>query len=99
MALSCVTVIPATRPLQADAFAAPFLVRARQLVLPWIRCCLSAHESVIRCIQVGAHSLRVLHVTSGNLFGGIETVLVTLARLRHLCPSMIPSFAVCFPGR
>jgi len=38
-------------------------------------------------------------VTSGNLFGGIETVLVTLARLRHLCPSMIPSFAVCFPGR
>jgi len=24
---------------------------------------------------------------------------VTLARLRELCPSMIPSFAVCFPGR
>jgi glycosyltransferase involved in cell wall biosynthesis len=43
--------------------------------------------------------LRVLHVASGNLFGGIETVLVTLARLRHLCPSMIPSFAVCFSGR
>ncbi len=38
-------------------------------------------------------------MASGNLFGGIETVLVTLARLRHLCPSMIPSFAVCFPGR
>jgi glycosyltransferase involved in cell wall biosynthesis len=38
-------------------------------------------------------------VASGNLFGGIETVLVSLARLRHLSPSMIPSFAVCFPGR
>ncbi len=43
--------------------------------------------------------MKVLHLTSGNLFGGIETYLLTLARLRHLCPSMEPHFGVCFPGR
>lgn len=43
--------------------------------------------------------MRVLHLTAGNLFGGIETYLLTLARLRHLCPDMEPEFALCFPGR
>jgi len=43
--------------------------------------------------------MKVLHLTSGNLFGGIETYLLTLARLRHLCPSMEPYFGLCFPGR
>jgi glycosyltransferase involved in cell wall biosynthesis len=43
--------------------------------------------------------IRVLHVAPGNLFGGIETLLVTLARLRDLCPSMEPEFAICFDGR
>ena len=43
--------------------------------------------------------MKVLHLTSGNLFGGIETYLLALARLRHLCPSMEPHFGVCFPGR
>ncbi len=42
--------------------------------------------------------LRVLHVYSGNLFGGVEMVLVTLARLRGLSP-MVPEYAVCFEGR
>ncbi len=42
---------------------------------------------------------RVLHVNSGNLYGGVETILVTLARLRHLCPSMEPEFALCHQGR
>ncbi len=36
---------------------------------------------------------------SGNLYGGVETYLVTLARLRHLCPAVEPEFALCFPGR
>lgn len=36
---------------------------------------------------------RILHAHSGNLFGGIETVLVTLA---HESPAH--SFALCFPG-
>lgn len=43
--------------------------------------------------------MRVLHVNAGNLYGGIETLLVTLARCRHLCPEMEPSFALCFEGR
>lgn len=42
---------------------------------------------------------RVLHVYSGNLYGGVETVLVTLARYRNLCPAMEPHFALCFEGR
>ena len=42
---------------------------------------------------------RVLHSYSGNLYGGVETLLVTLARNRDLCPAMESHFALCFPGR
>jgi glycosyltransferase involved in cell wall biosynthesis len=43
--------------------------------------------------------MRVLHINSGNLYGGIETLLVTFARMRSLCPAMDPEFALCFEGR
>jgi glycosyltransferase involved in cell wall biosynthesis len=43
--------------------------------------------------------MRVLHIYSGNLYGGIETMLVTLARCKDLCPEMEPHFALCFEGR
>jgi glycosyltransferase involved in cell wall biosynthesis len=43
--------------------------------------------------------MRVLHVGAGNLFGGIETLLITLARCRALPPRMDPHFALCFEGR
>jgi glycosyltransferase involved in cell wall biosynthesis len=43
--------------------------------------------------------MRVLHVYAGNLYGGIETLLVTLARRAALVPEMSPSFALCFEGR
>jgi glycosyltransferase involved in cell wall biosynthesis len=43
--------------------------------------------------------MKVLHVYAGNLFGGIETLLVTLARERHLNPDMEAQFAICFEGR
>jgi glycosyltransferase involved in cell wall biosynthesis len=43
--------------------------------------------------------MKVLHLAAGNLFGGVETYLLTLARLRHLSPAMEPQFALCFPGR
>jgi glycosyltransferase involved in cell wall biosynthesis len=43
--------------------------------------------------------MRLLHVHSGNLFGGVETLLVTLARYRALCPAMDSRIAVCFEGR
>lgn len=43
--------------------------------------------------------LRVLHLAAGNLFGGIETFLVTLARRRGACPELDSEFALCFEGR
>lgn len=43
--------------------------------------------------------MRILHVSSGNLYGGVETALVALARFRHLCPAMEPEFALCFRSR
>jgi glycosyltransferase involved in cell wall biosynthesis len=43
--------------------------------------------------------MRVLHIHSGNLYGGVETIMVTLARNRQLCPQMESHFALCFPGR
>jgi glycosyltransferase involved in cell wall biosynthesis len=42
--------------------------------------------------------MRVLHVHSGNLYGGVETVLATLARSRGLCAEMEQEFALCFTG-
>lgn len=42
---------------------------------------------------------RVLHVHSGNLYGGVETLLRTLASGRELCPAMETHFALCFEGR
>src|SRR5207237_1366198 len=39
------------------------------------------------------------HVHSGNLYGGVETMLGTLARHRALCADMEPHFALCFDGR
>jgi glycosyltransferase involved in cell wall biosynthesis/2-polyprenyl-3-methyl-5-hydroxy-6-metoxy-1,4-benzoquinol methylase len=44
-------------------------------------------------------NLRVLHINPGNLYGGVETFLVTLARCRDLCPAMVPEFALCVSGR
>ena len=43
--------------------------------------------------------MKVLHVSSGNLYGGVETFLATLSRERAVCPDMEPRFALCFRGR
>ena len=43
--------------------------------------------------------MRVLHLAAGNLFGGVERVLVTLAKLRHLAPDMQPEFGLSFRGQ
>jgi glycosyltransferase involved in cell wall biosynthesis len=43
--------------------------------------------------------MRVTHVVSGRLFGGIEQMLVTIARCRHLTPEIDHQFAVASPGR
>jgi glycosyltransferase involved in cell wall biosynthesis len=42
--------------------------------------------------------MRVLHIHSGNLYGGVETFLLTLARSRHFAPGMEMSVALCFEG-
>jgi|SRR5688572_8462714 len=43
--------------------------------------------------------MRVLHVHSGNLYGGVESCLGTLVREQKWAPSMHTSFAVCFESR
>jgi glycosyltransferase involved in cell wall biosynthesis len=43
--------------------------------------------------------MRVLHVHSGNLYGGVESFLVTLARARQFCQSMDMLVGLCFEGR
>jgi glycosyltransferase involved in cell wall biosynthesis len=42
---------------------------------------------------------RVLHIHSGNMFGGIETILVTVARYRAVDPQLDHQFALCFDDR
>jgi glycosyltransferase involved in cell wall biosynthesis len=43
--------------------------------------------------------MRVLHLTSGNMYGGVETFLTTLAREATLVPDMHSEFALCWEGR
>ncbi len=43
--------------------------------------------------------MRLLHLNAGNLYGGIETMLVTLARFRGDAPGLEQRFALCFPAR
>jgi len=43
--------------------------------------------------------MRALHVASGRLFGGIEQMLVTVARERSVTPDVAVTFAVAAPGR
>ena len=43
--------------------------------------------------------MRLLHVYSGNLYGGIESILLTLTRQRAACPELESEMALCFEGR
>jgi glycosyltransferase involved in cell wall biosynthesis len=47
----------------------------------------------------GENRLRVLHLNAGNMYGGVETLLTTLASFQHLCPNMEAHFALCYEGR
>ena len=42
---------------------------------------------------------RVLHVHAGNVYGGVETILVTMARHAEAAPDVEHRFALCFDGR
>jgi hypothetical protein len=50
-------------------------------------------------VRPSAEHVRILHLHAGNLYGGVETLLATLARLRHLSPAMESHFALCYEGR
>ncbi|MGC2659298.1 MAG: glycosyltransferase family 4 protein [Bryobacteraceae bacterium] len=43
--------------------------------------------------------MNILHVGTGNMFGGVEQNLLTLARAARYCPEMTPHFVACFEGR
>ncbi|MBI4419669.1 MAG: glycosyltransferase [Gemmatimonadetes bacterium] len=43
--------------------------------------------------------MRLLHVHSGNLYGGVEAVLLTLVRHQSADTGLQSSFALCFEGR
>ncbi len=43
--------------------------------------------------------VKVLHLCAGNLFGGVETYLLTLAKGQALLPQMQHEFALCFEGQ
>ena len=49
--------------------------------------------------QILKDVISVLHIGSGNLYGGVERTLLTLALCKNLCPEMEPHFAHCFEGR
>ena len=59
----------------------------------------SHSPSFLQANRSGSDPLKVLHLSAGNLYGGIETFLTTLARMRHLAPGMEPEFGLCFRGR
>jgi len=44
-------------------------------------------------------TVRVLHVHAGNIYGGVETMLLTQVRSRSLCPDLENVFALSFGGR
>ena len=47
----------------------------------------------------GKESYSVLHLATGNLFGGIEKILLTLQKNKALMPRINQRFALMFPGR
>lgn len=43
--------------------------------------------------------MKVLHVSAGAMYGGVERMLATLEKFKAFCPNMEPHFAVSFEGR
>ncbi len=50
-------------------------------------------------LQTPGTGCRVLHLGTGNLFGGVESLLLTLAHHRDVEPAVDVHFSTCFPGR
>jgi glycosyltransferase involved in cell wall biosynthesis len=47
---------------------------------------------------MSAAPIRVLHLHSGNIFGGVESILLSLVKHGPLCPGLEWRFGLCFPG-
>jgi glycosyltransferase involved in cell wall biosynthesis len=45
-----------------------------------------------------AQQIRVLHLSAGNMIGGLESVLLTLAEYSQSCPLLQQEFALAFDG-
>jgi glycosyltransferase involved in cell wall biosynthesis len=58
-----------------------------------------ALESDARPSEHSTPRRRVLHVYAGNLYGGLEVFLATLARAQGRATNLEPEFALCFEGR
>ena len=43
--------------------------------------------------------MRILHVHSGNIFGGVERILIALAAHKKFSPDFEHAYALCFPAR
>jgi glycosyltransferase involved in cell wall biosynthesis len=56
---------------------------------------MEGREFASQALEPRTKRSRVLHVNYGNLYGGVETMLVTLARWRDQYPALEPHFAVC----
>jgi glycosyltransferase involved in cell wall biosynthesis len=59
-------------------------------------------ESIRRCVDAPGtteNDLRVLHLVAGNLYGGVEAYLATLANSPAQRSHLEFEFGVCFPGR
>jgi glycosyltransferase involved in cell wall biosynthesis len=57
----------------------------------------TAHTQQI--ISADLKSIHVLHLHSGNILGGVESVLSTMAEYSSACPQMHQSFALVFDGK
>ncbi|MGC3968262.1 MAG: glycosyltransferase [Pirellulales bacterium] len=44
-------------------------------------------------------NLKILHLAAGNLYGGVESFLTTIAKSQAYTDDVESHFAVCFPGR
>lgn len=53
----------------------------------------------MRSVERVRRTIRSLHLYSGNMYGGVETVLATLARHPNLVPDMQTEYGLCFRGR
>ena len=74
---------PVIRP-NAYAWAAPGRAAAERLFArPRLA---QAADPDLRTRRECESLMRVLHIVSGRLYGGVETALVTMARCRLLCP-------------